>query len=286
MKIVDCRAIREEILSEVKSQVEKLDYTPSIYIISVGDDRASQTYITNKMTTAKEVGITPYHYTYEADITQEKLEEQIKTIVDNTKGAVMLQLPIPKHLDEDKLIGLINQKQDCDGLTSTNMGMLTQGHEDAIVPATANAAHHIIKKYFGEDLSGLNVAVVNRSKLIGQPLQALLTNHNATVTLCHSKTRDLQSPMIKSDILVTGIGKAKHFNSNDCSDEYQLIIDCGINYVDGKLVGDWDEDSLVDKCDDTVALTPVGRKRQGVGSLTTACLMLNVIKSCELQRGE
>lgn len=286
MKIVECKAIREEILNEVKSQVEKLDYTPSIYIISVGDDRASQTYITNKMTTAKEVGIAPYHYTYEADITQEELEKQIKTIVDNTKGAVMLQLPIPKHLDEDKLIGLINQKQDCDGLTSTNMGMLTQGHKDAIIPATANAVYHIIKKYFGGDLSGLNVAVVNRSKLIGQGLQPLLTNHNATVTLCHSKTRDLQSPMIKSDILVTGIGKAKHFNSNDCSDEYQLIIDCGINYVDGKLVGDWEEDSLVDKCDDTVALTPVGKSRNGVGSVTVACLMLNVIKSCELQRGE
>lgn len=286
MKLVDCKAIREEILNEAKSQVEKLDYAPQLHIISIGEDKASQTYINNKIKTAEQVGIESFHYTLDGDISQEDAELQIMEIAQKKQGAVMLQLPIPRHLDENKLIGYIPQYKDVDGLTSINMGMLTQGHEDAIVPATANAVYHIIKKYFGEDLSGLNATVVNRSKLIGQPLQALLTNHNATVTLCHSKTRELQSPMIKSDILVTGIGKPKYFNSKNCSDEYQLIIDCGINYANGKLVGDWDEDSLVDKCDDTVILTPVGKSRNGVGSVTVACLMLNVIKCCELQRGE
>lgn len=286
MKLVDCKAIREEILNEAKSQVEKLDYAPQLHIISIGEDKASQTYINNKIKTAEQVSIESFHYTLNGDISQEEAELQIMEIAQKKQGAVMLQLPIPSHLDENRLIGFIPQYKDADGLTSINMGMLTQGHKDAIIPATANAVYHIIKKYFDEDLSGLNATVVNRSKLIGQPLQALLTNHNATVTLCHSKTRDLQSPMIKSDILVTGVGKAKHFNSGDCSDEYQLIIDCGISYVEGKLIGDWDEDSLANVCDDTVALTPVGRKRQGVGSLVTAILMLNVIKCCELQRGE
>lgn len=284
MKLIDCKAIREEILQEVKSQVEKLDYTPQLHIISIGDDKASQTYINNKLKTAEQVGIESFHYTLDGSTTQEEAELEIMKIAQKKQGAVMLQLPIPSHLDENKLIGYIPQFKDVDGLTSTNMGMLVQGDEDAIIPATANAVYHIIKKYFSEDLSGLNITVVNRSKLIGQPLQALLTNHNATVTLCHSKTRNLPVPMIKSDILITGIGKAKHFNYNDCSDEYQLIIDCGINYVDGKLVGDWDEDSLVDKCDDTVALTPVGQRRMGVGSITTTCLMKSVIQCCEIQR--
>lgn len=286
MKLVDCKAIREEILDDVKSQIEKLDYTPQLHIISIGEDKASQTYINNKIKTAEQVGIESFHYTLGGDISQEEAELQIMEIAQKKQGAVMLQLPIPSHLDEDRLIGFIPGYKDVDGLTSYNMGKLVQGHEEAIIPATVNAVYHIVKKYFGEDLSGLNATVVNRSKLIGQPLQALLTHHNATVTLCHSKTRELQSPMIKSDILVTGIGKSKYFNSKNCSDEYQLIIDCGINYVDGKLVGDWDEDDLVGKCDDTVILTPVGKSRSGVGSITVACLMLNVIKCCELQRGE
>ena len=286
MKIVDCKAIREEILAEVKAQVEQLDYTPQIHIISIGEDKASETYINNKIKTAKEVGIEAHHYHLDGDMLQPQVELAIENLVKEKQGAIMLQLPIPKHLDENKLIALIPQCKDVDGLTSMNMGMLTQGNKDAIIPATANACYHVIKKAFGEDLSGLNVTVVNRSKLIGQPLQALLTNHNATATLCHSKTRDLHVPMIKSDILITGIGKAKHFNANDCSDEYQLIIDCGINYVDGKLVGDWDEESLAEVCNDTVSLTPVGQRRQGVGSITTACLMKSVIKCHELQRGE
>lgn len=285
MRLIDCKAIREEILQEVKSQVEKLDFTPQLHIISIGEDKASETYINNKIKTAHEVGIDCQHYHLEGNITQQEAEKTIMKIAQHNQGAIMLQLPIPKHLDEDKLIGYIPQMKDVDGLTSTNMGMLVQNHKDAIIPATANAVYHIIKSKFGEDLSELNVAVVNRSKLIGQPLQALLTNKNATVTLCHSKTRNLSSHMIKSDIIVTGIGKPKYFYSVHCADEYQLIVDCGINYVDGKLVGDWHEEELNEVCDDTVYLTPVGKKRAGVGSITTACLMLSVLKTYEIQKG-
>lgn len=286
MQLVDCKAIREEILQEVKLQVEQLDFVPQIHIISIGNDKASETYINNKIKTAKEVGIEAHHYHLDGDMLQPQVELAIKNLAQEKQGAIMLQLPIPKHLDENKLISYIPQCKDVDGLTSTNMGMLTQGNKDAIIPATANACYHIIKKMFGEDLSGLNATVVNRSKLIGQPLQALLTNHNATVTLCHSKTRNLSTPMIKSDILITGIGSPQHFNVNDCSDEYQLIIDCGINYVDGKLVGDWNEESLLEVCNDSVHLTPVGKKRAGVGSIVTACLMQSVLKCYQLQGGE
>ena len=287
MQLINCKDIREEVLQEVKQQVEQLDFVPQIHIISIGNDKASETYINNKIKTAKEVGIEAHHYHLDGDMLQPQVELAIMNIAQEKQGAIMLQLPIPKHLDENKLIGYIPQCKDVDGLTSTNMGMLTQGNKDAIIPATANACYHIIKKMFGEDLSGLNATVVNRSKLIGQPLQALLTNHNATVTLCHSKTRNLPVPMITSDVLITGIGKPKFFNSQDCSDEYQLIIDCGINCdEDGKMCGDWNEESLFEVCNDSVHLTPVGQRRMGVGSITTACLMLSVIKCYKLQGGE
>lgn len=288
MKLVDCKSIREEILEEVKRQVAKLDYVPHIHIISIGDDEASKTYINNKIKTAVEVGIKSSHYIIDGNVTQEEAEEKIIKIAQTKKGGVMLQLPIPEHLDENRLISLIPQFKDVDGLTSLNMGMLTQGDKNAIIPATANAVYHIIKKYYGSDLKHLNVSVVNRSKLIGQPLQSLLTNNDATVTLCHSKTKNLDMVTSKSDIIVTGIGRAKHFKqmhsnqTNNLSDK-QLIIDCGINYVDGKLFGDWDEEEM-EKCNDAIILTPVGKKRAGVGSLTTACLMLSTIKCCEMQK--
>lgn len=283
MQLVNCKDIRENILQEVKQQVKQLDFVPQIHIITIGEDDASKVYVSNKIKTAKSVGIEPLHYEFSGDITQEQAEEEIKKLCSEVQGGVMLQLPIPSHLDETKLIDLIPQNQDVDGLTATNMGMLTQGNKDAIIPATANACYHIIKKMFGEDLSGLNATVVNRSKLIGQPLQALLTNHNATVTLCHSKTRNLPVPMITSDVLITGIGKPKFFNSQDCSDEYQLIIDCGINRdEDGKMCGDWNEESLFEVCNDSVHLTPVGKKRAGVGSIVTACLMQSVLKCYQL----
>ena len=187
-----------------------------------------------------------------------------------------------------KLIDLIPQNQDVDGLTATNMGMLVQNNRDAIIPATANACYYVMKHFFDqEDMSNINVTIVNRSRLIGLPLQALLTNNNATVTLCHSKTRKLPVPMITSDVLITGIGKSKFFTSQDCSDEYQLIIDCGINRdEDGKMCGDWNEESLFEVCDDSVHLTPVGKKRAGVGSIVTACLMQSVLKCHKLQGGE
>lgn len=288
MRLINCKDIREEVLQEVEQQVEQLDFVPQIHIITIGEDDASKVYVSNKIKTAKSVGIKPLHYEFSGDITQEQAEEEIKKLCSEVQGGVMLQLPIPSHLDEAKLIDLIPQNQDVDGLTATNMGMLVQNNRDAIIPATANACYYVMKHFFDqEDMSNVNVTIVNRSRLIGLPLQALLTNNNATVTLCHSKTRNLPVPMIKSDVLITGIGKPKFFNSQDCSDEYQLIIDCGINRdEDGRMCGDWNEESLFEVCDDSVHLTPVGKKRAGVGSIVTACLMQSVLKCYQLQGGE
>ena len=278
MAVIDCHEIRGQILTEVKKQIEVLPTKPKLTIITIGDDDASKVYVRNKIKTATGLGIEVKHVQLDGEIEQEEaerviIEESIET------DAIMLQLPIPKHLDEKILINLIPQEKDVDGLTDLNMGMLVNGHPYAIVPATAMGVYQIISRVLETgDLTGVDVTVVNRSQLIGKPLQALLTNHNATVTLCHSRTDNLQNHTSRSHVVVTGIGKSKYFDSYYFSD-YQMLIDCGINRDEnGKLCGDIDTDEVQEV--HKVHITPVPG---GVGILTTACLMLSVIQCYNLQ---
>lgn len=280
MAVIDCHEIRGQILTEAKKQIEALPTKPKLTIITIGHDDASEVYVRNKIKTATSLGIEVSHAKLEEDITQERAEKRIKLEMEYT-DAIMLQLPIPKHLDEKALINLIPQCKDVDGLTDLNMGMLVNNHPHAIVPATAMGVYKIISHVLEtSDLSGVNIAVVNRSKLIGKPLQALLTNHNATVTLCHSKTDPLNHYTWNSHVVVTGVGKPKFFDNTDFT-YYQLIVDCGINRdEDGKLCGDVDSESLSSFGEDGIGYTPVPG---GVGILTTACLMLSVIQCYNLQ---
>lgn len=288
MQYIDCKEIREIVLNEVKKEVETLSFTPELHIITVGYDAASEVYVNNKIKTAESVGIKVVHHTFGEDVQQEEMERNMIDICMKNKGAIMLQLPIPRHLNANKLISYIPQFKDVDGLTSINMGMLTHNYYEAIIPATAQACYEIIKDTISDDLSGYRVTIVNRSTLIGLPLQALLTNHNATVTLCHSKTNKtyLRDSMLNSDIIITGIGIPNYFNYGDTSAYDQLIIDCGISRNSkGLMVGDWNENDLVLNDDhDKYYITPVGKKRAGVGSITTACLMKSVLKCCKLQQ--
>ena len=280
MAVIDCHEIRGQILTEAKKQIEALPTKPKLTIITIGHDDASEVYVRNKIKTATSLGIEVSHAKLEEDITQERAEKRIKLEMEYT-DAIMLQLPIPKHLDEKALINLIPQEKDVDGLTDLNMGMLVNNHPHAIVPATAMGVYKVISHVLEtSDLSGVNIAVVNRSKLIGKPLQALLTNHNATVTLCHSKTDSLNHYTWNSHVVVTGVGKPKFFDNTDFT-FYQLIVDCGINRdEDGKLCGDVDSESLSSFGEDGIGYTPVPG---GVGILTTACLMLSVIQCYNLQ---
>ena len=278
MAVIDCHEIRGQILTEAKKEVEVLPTKPKLTIITIGDDDASKVYVRNKIKTANSIGIETKHVQLDGEIEQKEaeriiVEESIET------DAIMLQLPIPKHLDEKILINLIPQCKDVDGLTDLNMGMLVNNHPYAIVPATAMGVYKIIN-YMLEtgDLTGVDVTVVNRSRLIGKPLQALLTNHNATVTVCHSRTDNLQNHTSRSHIVVTGIGQPKYFDSYYFSD-YQMIIDCGINRDEnGKLCGDVDVDEVQQELKVHVTPTP-----GGTGILTTACLMLSVIHCYNLQ---
>ena len=278
MSVIDCRAIRQDILSRAKEQVELLETKPVLTIITIGHDDASAVYVRNKIKTATEVGIETRHVQLDEHVTQEEAELRIVEQIAHS-DALMLQLPIPKHLDEKALINLIPQQKDADGLTDLNLGMLVNGSQYAVVPATALGVYNIISYVLDtDDFSGVDVTIVNRSKLIGKPLQALLTNHNATVTLCHSKTDNLQNHTCRSHVVVTGIGQPKYFDSYYFSD-YQLIIDCGMNRDEnGKLCGDVDVDEVQQELKVHVTPTP-----GGTGVLTTACLMLSVIHCYNLQ---
>ena len=280
MPLINCKKIREEILDEVKNEVKGLLGTPKLVIISIGHDDASEIYVRNKIKTAKEVGIDVDYVKLDDDICQREAEQVIENICSRSiNHAVMLQLPIPQHLDKDKLINVIPQHKDVDGLTNLNLGMLVNNHPHAIVPATAMGVYKIISHVLETgDLTGVDVTVVNRSQLIGKPLQALLTNHNATVTLCHSRTDNLQNHTSRSHIVVTGIGQPKYFDSYYFSD-YQMIIDCGMNRdEEGKLCGDVDINEVQEELKVHVTPTP-----GGTGILTTACLMLSVIQCYNLQ---
>lgn len=283
MPKIDCKAIRENVLQRVRDELEQIDYetelAPSLAIITIGDDDASKVYVRNKINTAESLGIETHHIRLASTISQESAEQEIKRVCDTVVDAVMLQLPIPKHLDANKLINLIPQHKDVDGLTNLNIGMLINNHEDAIVPATAMGVYMIIASVLGNDLTGVDVTVVNRSQLIGKPLQALLTNHNATVTLCHSRTDKLQNHTSRSHVVVTGVGIPKYFDSYYFS-QHQMIVDCGINRDENnKLCGDVDTDEVLSAYN--VGITPVP---SGVGILTTSCLMLSVIKCHNLNQ--
>ena len=278
MAVIDCHEIRGQILTEAKKQIEALPTKPKLTIITIGEDDASKIYVRNKIKTATSLGIEVSHAKLEEDITQERAEKRIKLEMEYT-DAIMLQLPIPKHLDEKILINLIPQEKDVDGLTDLNIGMLVNNHPYAIVPATAMGVYQIISHVLETgDLTGVDVTVVNRSQLIGKPLQALLTNHNATVTLCHSRTDNLKNHTSRSHIVVTGIGQPKYFDSYYFSD-YQMIIDCGMNRdEESKLCGDVDINEVQEELKVHVTPTP-----GGTGILTTACLMLSVIQCYNLQ---
>ena len=281
MPIINCKVIREEILEEVKEQINMLHGKPKLIIVSIGEDDASEIYVRNKIKTAKEVGIDIDCIKMDEDVSQEEAEQVIEAICNrSTNHAVMLQLPIPSHLNKDRLLNVIPQHKDVDGLTDLNMGMLVNNRQDAIVPATAQGVYEILRRMNrNDDLSWVNVTVVNRSQLIGKPLQALLTNHNATVTLCHSKS---EYDFDGADVVVTGIGHAHSYYSEDFF-EGQTIIDCSMNRdEDGHLCGDVNYKDVLTHIRD-IDITPVP---SGVGILTTACLMLNVVKCYLLQGGE
>lgn len=278
MTLLDARELVVKKVDELKNRVDKLSKKPSLVIIRVGDDFASGKYVANKIKKCDEVGIDSKIIHFDGDVKQEIVEETILNLnKDEDITGILLQLPIPKHLDEDYLTNLIEDEKDVDGFTIGNMGKLSLGLESNVA-CTPRGIITLLKE-FNIEIEGQDVLIINRSNIVGKPLAQLFLKENATVTIAHSKTKNLKEKIVLSDIVVTAVGKANFLRADDFKNN-TTIIDVSINFNElGKMCGDVakeDYDVLVNEkqCN----LTPVPN---GVGQMTVIELIEQTIEIAE-----
>lgn len=260
--IMDGKKLAAKIKEELKSRIDEMEQKPILHVVQVGNDPASNTYIHNKQKACEDVGIIFTHIAVDPHVPQHWLEY----IVGAHNVPTILQLPIPKTLDADRAIKRINAVDDVDGLRSLSV----------FTPCTPKGIMHLLKEYY-VPLEGKHAVVVGRSDIVGKPVAKLLLNENCTVTVCHSKTKNLAEYTRQADILVSAVGKP-HLITADMVKPGVAVIDVGINRVDGKLVGDVDFENV-----EKIAgwITPVPG---GVGPMTVAMLLENVVESAEKRR--
>ncbi len=272
MELLDGKIVKQKVLEEVKGLAEKENVKLGLAVVQVGDDEASKVYVRQKEKMANDLNFNFIHKKLSADVTQEELLKVIDKLNKNKKiHGILVQMPIPKHLDSKEVQNRIYSYKDVDGLTDLNAGMLIHGKE-GLVPCTPQGIVDLLK-YYKIELEGKNVTIIGRSDLVGKPLAALMINNNATVTLCHSKTKDLREFTKKADIVVAAVGKAKLIKREDIK-KGAVVVDVGINRMeDGKLCGDVDFDDVKSKVS---YITPVPG---GVGQMTVAELAMNTYKA-------
>ncbi len=271
-QIIDGRAVAARIREEVAREVEAMDVKPGLATILVGDDPASAVYVRMKREDSAQVGIESVHHEPGADVSQQALEGLIRDLnADDGVHGILLQLPLPGHLDQDTLISLIDPRKDVDGLTPINAGLLTQGREEAMVPCTPAGVMELLREAEVE-LEGARAVVVGRSILVGKPLAALLLAADATVTHCHSRTRDLQAVCCEADVLVAAVGSPGLVTGHMVR-EGAVVIDVGTNRTENGLVGDVHFESASQRAR---AITPVPG---GVGPMTRAMLLVNTLRA-------
>ena len=273
-KIIDGKKISGEIKDELKEKVSKMTEKPKLVVISVGDNPASKVYVGQKEKAANYIGINYEHMHYDS-ITDDELVKVIDKLNKDSKvNGIIVQLPLPDGMNETRIVNTIVPEKDVDGLTYLNAGLLLND-KTSLVSCTPKGIMELLKRE-NVNLTGCNAVVIGRSILVGKPMMNLLINANATVTLCHSKTKDLEKITRRADVLVVAIGK-KHFITRDMVKRGAVVIDVGINRIDGKLYGDVDYDDVYSK---VKKITPVPG---GVGPMTVVMLMKNVIESYEKQ---
>lgn len=263
-------------INELKERSRNLYTTPNLTIVQIGDNEASNKYIKNKLLLADKLGIYARHLKFPESITQTELNMVMKHY---GEFPIILQLPVPEHIDVEKAMSNVDPNSDVDGFTKYQKALLLDGNTDALVPATALGIHRILKSTVG-DLTGRKVAIVNRSHLIGKPLMQLLLSENAAPIMLHSKIplHTLKKEIFSSDIVVTGCGKRKIFNSEYFSPG-QVIIDCSMTRAEGTPgVGDIDKEEVLKNI-----FVEVASGYGHTGIATTVGLMNNVIKTYELQ---
>ena len=271
-RIIDGKAVAAKVKDEVAREVSALGVRPGLATILVGDDPASAVYVRMKREDSAEVGIESFHHEPGADVAPEQLAGLITSLNDDERvHGILLQLPLPDHLDQDDFISLIDPAKDVDGLTTTNAGLLAHGRSEALVPCTPAGVMRLLDDADVE-LSGARAVVLGRSILVGKPLAQLLLAANATVTHCHSRTRDLPAVTREGDVLIAAVGSPGLVGA-DMVREGAVVIDVGTNRTDEGLVGDVDFGAVSERAS---AITPVPG---GVGPMTRAMLLVNTLKA-------
>ncbi|MBS3648537.1 bifunctional methylenetetrahydrofolate dehydrogenase/methenyltetrahydrofolate cyclohydrolase FolD [Pseudaminobacter sp. 19-2017] len=290
--IIDGKAVAEDVVSRVKSLAAELKakngVVPGLAVVIVGEDPASQVYVSSKGKKAKECGFHSVQHTLPAETTERDLLKLIDELnSDDAIHGILVQLPLPKHIDSGRIIQAISPEKDVDGFHFVNVGKLGTGElETAFVPCTPAGSMLLIERVRGKDLSGLNAVVVGRSNIVGKPMANLLLAANCTVTIAHSRTKDLPALCRTADILVAAVGRPEMIKG-DWVNPGATVIDVGINRVPapekgegkGKLVGDVAFDEAAKNAG---AITPVPG---GVGPMTIALLMANTVVSAYLRAG-
>jgi len=262
--------LREEVKKEILEIKKKIDKSPGLSVILIGDFEPSQIYVKNKEKNSKEVGITSEVIRYSKEVKESAILKKIEELNNNDSvSGILVQLPLPTHISKEKIINAIKPSKDVDGFHPINVGNLSSGYK-AIVPCTPLGCLLLIKKV-EKNLTGKHAVIIGRSNLNGKPMAQLLLKEDCTVSIVHSKTKDLKSECQKADILVAAVGVA-NLVKGDWVKKDSIIIDVGINKVAGKIVGDVDFEQVKEK---VKAITPVPG---GVGPMTIACLLKNTLE--------
>jgi len=277
MELLDGKKVKREKLNELKEEILKLQESIGLAVIQIGEDPASTVYVRQKSKMAEELGYHFEHIKLEENVEEEVVLDLIDRLnEDEMIDGILVQMPIPKHLDSKKIQNRVHYLKDVDGLTDINAGRLMHNQE-SLVPCTPMGIMTLLD-YYGIEVAGKNVTIVGRSDLVGKPLASLMINENATVTLCHSKTKDLSSHTKNADILIAAVGKPNMIKKEDVK-EGAIVIDVGINrQSDGTLCGDVDFEDVKEKVS---YITPVPG---GVGQMTVYELGNNTYKAKKLRR--
>jgi methylenetetrahydrofolate dehydrogenase (NADP+) / methenyltetrahydrofolate cyclohydrolase len=280
-ELLDGKAIAKVMKEEIKQEVSLLNrkgINPKLAVILVGDDPASVVYAKSKQKVSEGLGIEFELYVLPSDSPETVVLNHIETLNDNPKvHGIMIELPLPKHISKERVMAAVRPDKDVDGVHPINRGYILSG-EEGLFPATPQSCIEILLRS-GVEISGKHVVIVGRGETVGKPLVFLILKHNATVTICHSKTPDLGAFTRQGDIVVAAVGKAKLLKG-DMVKPGAIVVDAGINEIEGGICGDVDFDEVKDIAS---RISPVPG---GVGSLTTALVMKNVLKGISLQNKE
>ncbi len=275
MFLLDGRKVKEVGLENLKSKLAKLDKTLTLAVIQIGNDPASNIYVSNKNKTATKLGCNFIHIKFDETVEEKEVLEKIDELnYDEDIDGILVQMPIPKHLNETLIQNRVKSYKDVDGLTDINAGLLVH-NKDSLISCTPHGILTLLN-YYDIKISKKHVVIVGRSNLVGKPLINLMLNNDATVTVCHSKTENLSDITKTADILIVAVGRP-NFIKEDMVKDGVVVVDVGINRVDDKIVGDVDFDSVSKKVS---AITPVPG---GVGQMTILELFNNLYKAYHLR---